>query len=109
MRHFYTTMLAAMVATTSFAQSTVKTQSLLEANTVGTLTTCPIKQQAKVLPFGAKKTNFRLPNFAKKTTKSLAKRVKNNAVDTPMVKKLVMRFSGIRCSLPRLMVLPRTS
>ena len=85
MRHFYTTMLAAMVATTSFAQSTVKTQSLLEANTVGTVTTCPIKQQSKVLPFGAKKTNFRLPNFAKKTTKSLAKRVKNNAVDTPLI------------------------
>lgn len=85
MRHFYTTMLAAMVATTSFAQSTVKTQSLLEANTVGTVTTCPIKQQSKVLPFGAKKTNFRLPNFAKETTKSLAKRVKNNAVDTPLI------------------------
>lgn len=81
MRHFYTTMLAAMVATTSFAQSTVKTQSLLEANTVGTVTTCPIKQQAKVLPFGAKKTNFRLPNFAKKTTLSPALRAKRAAAE----------------------------
>ena len=86
MRHFYTTMLATMVATTSFAQSTVKTQSLLEANTVGTVTTCPIKQQAKVLPFGAKKTNFRLPNFAKKTTLSPALRAKRAAAeDMPMI------------------------
>ena len=86
MRHFYTTMLAAMVATTSFAQSTVKTQSLLEANTVGTVTTCPIKQQSKVLPFGAKKTNFRLPNATMRTALSPALRAKRAAAeDLPLI------------------------
>ena len=86
MRHFYTTMLAAMVATTSFAQSTVKTPSLLEANTIGNITTCPIKQQAKVLPFGAKKTNFRLPNATMRTALSPALRAKRAAAeDLPLI------------------------